>query len=300
MFRKCSILFFSFVAMTSIHASHHADIVEAQHIPSENFDQADVYMNLHQVFTHIDLSRKDEFWTHLRSTGKYETLKSLNISCFFDYLSADHNPSPDPYGLSQMAYHLTVLTILGPKISQILIDSNYAWVLDDDKHYDNVYSIFCDPSFVVVRQEIFDSMKSTGFVFSAIENLEAFQYNPDTVLLDKLYDSQHPVTIVIGGNRLSKKHSTYNNYSNPALNRIARSAYGSNSYAISFDDSVVTISADHRDRPNICTNALSAQLWESVVWDKIDSIWIDDYSDLCNQFKSIIPTVHHGKIQIMH
>ncbi len=174
--------------------------------------------------------------------------------------------------------------------------------MHDDRNSNKNYAFFCDLANIFLRQEIFEMMKSTEFVVSEINNLEKFKYNPGFILVDKLDYSQNPMTIVIAGNRLSKKHGDYNNYSvsHRDLDKIAQSAYGSSSYQHSFEDDVITISMDHRDRPQICANAYSRELWEHLNWDRMANIWIDEYSDLFNQLKKIIPTEYHGKIKIIH
>lgn len=213
--------------------------------------------------------------------------------------------SENPYGVSQMVYHLTALTILGPQVVKMLIDGNYDWVLKDDrgcqvadvKKPNNLYSFFCDSSFKEIRYEIFNLMKAIGFVHSEIPNLIDFTYYPQAILAEKVLDSAHPVTIVIGGNRLSKKHGTYNTHKSVSnMDSMAQLAYGSNSHEFSFQDDVITISVDHRDRPQICANVLSFELWLSVDFNMVQTIYVAG-EGFANVLKPYIPEEFHYKIK---
>ncbi len=107
MFKKINLVLWCVISIVCAHASHHMAHVKAQDFPSRDYDQSDIYMNMHQVFSNIDLQQKDVFLETLRSSAVYGELERNNLNGLFDYLSNDHNPSANPYGLSQVAYHLT-------------------------------------------------------------------------------------------------------------------------------------------------------------------------------------------------
>lgn len=265
-------LFFLSCSATSFSAALNDKESETIIISSVIQEQVDS-LALSGVFYDINIDKSKFLYAQL--LGK-DNLAENNILRFFDFLRSSKNNSLE---IKQMAYHLSVLTALGPSVAETLVKGKYSWVLDSDKSNrdkrepDNLYAFFYNLAHSEIRQEIWNSMKSTGFILSDIEDVRGNFYNPSELLKEIIYQATEMVNIVIGGEEIPSFYRTVDPKCNEQYSALNVNCFGSSTY--SYEHKGISIGVDHRHRPSIIANAYDPYFWASIPPEKIENIYFD-------------------------